>query len=138
MRGMVVVWGLVAGLTASAEAAAPGGHRGTLDLTGPGWRAWRDTEAEWRDDPLALPGEVDLQALPVHPPTGGWDTLDGVGRPCSLPASVEEIFSDGSGVWTYHGVTWFWRDVEIPASWGERVVRRLRHRGRDAGGLRPV
>ncbi len=123
MRWTVVVCGLMAGFAASLEAAPRGGHRGTLDLTGPGWTAWRDTEAVWRDDVLVLPDDVDLDTLPVHPPTGDWETLDGVGTPCALPASVEEVFSDGSGVWTYHGVTWFWRDVEVPASWRDRVVR---------------
>jgi beta-galactosidase len=110
----------VAGVT-GAEASS----REALPLEGRPWRVWLDEKAAWRDDTLHAPGETPVLAdLPVHPPTGGWDVLtDALGKACTVPASVEEYFSGGANYWTYHGVSWFWCDVEVPAAWKGRVVR---------------
>jgi hypothetical protein len=56
-------------------------------------------------------------------PTGGWSVLDAVGRECHIPATIEELFSGGMNRWTYHGVSWFWKDVQIPAAWRGKTVR---------------
>jgi beta-galactosidase/beta-glucuronidase len=60
-------------------------------------------------------------------PTGGWQTLDGKLEGAVnvvLPASVEEYLTPDGKVDTYlPGVYWFWRDVDIPASWQGKTVR---------------
>jgi hypothetical protein len=109
----------------AASSADPVKPRQEVSVDGSGWRVWLDEEAEWQNDKLYAPGEVPaLDKLPVNPPTGGWEVLvDKTGKACAIPASVEEYFSGGSNIWTYHGVSWFWRDVEIPAAWKGKVVR---------------
>ncbi len=98
--------------------------RQELSLDGPGWNVWLDQRAEWEKDTLHAPGEVPpLRQLPVNPPTGGWDTLPSLGLPCSLPASVEQVFAHGDATWHYHGVSWFSRTVTVPAAWRGKVVR---------------
>lgn len=101
-----------------------------------GWRLWPDTQAEWQNDELFLPDEVDLARIPTRPPTGGWQSLHAEqGIPVSLPASVEQYYWGrlGSRPYTkaeyeytasdtsvmngaYRGVSWFWRDFEMPAT----------------------
>jgi len=106
-----------------ARPAASAAGRETLDLTGAGWQVWLDREAAWTNDVLHRPGDVKLAELPVNPPTGGWEVLDSnLGTKCTLPAVVEEIFSGGQHLWTYHGVIWFWRDVAVPADWKGKTV----------------
>jgi len=99
--------------------------RGELSLETLDWRVWLDEKAEWQKDKLFAPGEVPpLAAIPVNPPTGGWDVLgDATGKACSIPASVEEYFSGGTNTWTYHGVSWFWCDVKVPSAWKSKIVR---------------
>ncbi len=105
-------------------AVASDSPRAALELAGAGWRAWMDPQAVWVNDTVLSPGDVNLTKLPVNPPTGGWQSLnDSAGRSCSIPASVEELFSGGDHRWTYHGVTWFWRTVKVPAEWKGKVVR---------------
>jgi hypothetical protein len=105
-------------------AVASDSPRAALELAGSGWRAWMDSQAAWANDAVVAPGDVNLTKLPVNPPTGGWQVLnDSAGRSCSIPASVEELFSGGDHRWTYHGVTWLWRTVKVPAEWKGKVVR---------------
>ena len=106
----------------SANVASP---RQQISLDGPGWRVWLDEKAAWKDDTLYAPGEVPaLDKLPVNVPTGGWTALtDSAGLPCSVPASVEEYFAKGINTWRYHGVSWFWRTVHIPADCKGKVIR---------------
>ena len=119
---------IVAASLFSAPAARAGDSvpektgRHELQLAGPGWKVWLDDQAPWQNDKLYAPEEVDLKALPVNPPTGGWQALDSHGAPCTIPASVEEIFSGGVNSYQYLGVSWFWKEVLIPAAWqGKRV-----------------
>lgn len=82
-----------------------------------GWKACMDAEAKWQDDQIYLPDELPaLSDLAVNVPTMGWDKLYHEGKTCSLPASVEELFGT-SNTWQYHGVSWFYKMVDIPASW---------------------
>jgi len=119
---------IVAASLFSAPAAGAGDAvpektgRHELQLAGSGWKVWLDDQAQWQNDKLYAPDEVDLKALPVNPPTGGWQALDSHGAPCTIPASVEEIFSGGVNSYCYLGVSWFWKEVLIPADWqGKRV-----------------
>src|ERR1017187_7358829 len=58
-----------------------------------GWRLWLDPKAAWQDDAIYLPEDVDLQKMPVNPPTGGWSVLnESAGIGVSLPATVEEYY----------------------------------------------
>ena len=107
-----------------------------------GWFLWRDEQAAWKDDALFLPSEVNLAKLPVNPPTGGWNALnDNAGIPVTLPTTVEEHFWGKPGtrpyakneaqlgpgtsfpVGNYLGVSWWWRQIEVPEfKPGQRVV----------------
>ena len=110
-----------------------------------GWRLWVDEKASWQDDVIHLPGEFDLTALPINPPTGGWQALHG-GKEVSLPGTVEQHFWGRFGLRSYdvpheyawhndpvpqngawRGVSWWWRDIEIPAALkGRRLILTVR------------
>ncbi len=102
---------------------ASGAEREQAELSGPGWRVWLDEKAKFKADSLHLPEDVNLKTLPLNPPTGGWATLaEGLGKPCAVPACVEEVFSGGTNSWRYHGVSWFWRTFDVPQAWqGQQV-----------------
>ncbi|HEX2854068.1 MAG TPA: PA14 domain-containing protein [Opitutaceae bacterium] len=91
--------------------------RNELDLSGPGWSLWLDREATWKDDALFFPVPA-LDALPVNPPTGGWDALAAAKAVAvSVPGTVEEYLQttpgpDGDIV----GVSWWFRKISLPAS----------------------
>ncbi|MEI9885844.1 MAG: sugar-binding domain-containing protein [Rhizomicrobium sp.] len=112
-----------------------------------GWRLWIDEKAAWRDDTIYLPGDADLSSLPVNPPSGGWDMLaPGAGLAVTLPATVEQFCWGKFGeqpytireyAWAptdpvpqdgaYRGVSWWWREIEIPSAWrGRRIVLSVR------------
>ena len=96
----------------------------TISLNGSSWRVWLDEKAEWKNDSLYAPGEVPaLDKLLVNPPTCGWNLLDKQGVACSIPATIEEIFSKGINSYFYHGVSWFAKTVKIPAGWQGKTVR---------------
>jgi beta-galactosidase len=116
-----------------------------------GWHLWPDTQAPWQNDTLYLPSQVDLTKLPVNPPTGGWSRLSASnGVTVTLPASVEQYywgqlslrpFNNNNG-WdeydyanndpevrngAYQGVSWFWRTLNVPASFtGNEVTLHIR------------
>lgn len=112
-----------------------------------GWRLWPDRQAEWQNDELFLPDELDLAHIPTRPPTGGWQALHaGQGIPVTLPASIEQYYwgrqssrpytkaeyeyaENDTGVinGAYRGVSWFWRDFELPPTTrGRRVTLCIR------------
>lgn len=98
--------------------------RKELELSGTGWKSWMDTSAHWSSDMLFLPDKVNLPEMPVNPPTCGWANMyDKEGISCKIPASVEELFSGGVNTWTYHGVSWFWREVVVPQEWSGETIR---------------
>lgn len=87
------------------------------------WYVWLDEKAEWQNDKLLLPEEVDLSKAPHNPPTCGWDTLYSMKkRACFLPTSIEEQFGT-SHDWTYHGVSWFYSTFFLSDEWdGKRIL----------------
>ncbi|MGA3171506.1 MAG: malectin domain-containing carbohydrate-binding protein [Chthoniobacteraceae bacterium] len=103
------------------------------------WRLWLDQNAEWKNDKLYLPDEVDLTKLPVNAPTGGWEALnDQNGIAVTLPQTVEGIYwgkpplptadpgNPGQVVnlgSSYKGVSWWYRSFTPPALRpGERLI----------------
>jgi beta-galactosidase len=122
-----------------------------------GWRLWLDREAEWKDDAMFLPEDVSRDAsgavlgggkpLPVNAPTGGWSVLGGsAGIAVVLPSTVEQHYWGKFGErpyspdeyryaaddpvpqnGAYFGVSWWYRDVDIPASMlGKRIFLHIR------------
>jgi hypothetical protein len=90
-------------------------------LSGDGWKLWLDKDAKWVDDELFLP-PVDVAKLPVNPPTGGWEALAS-GRAVSVPGTVEEYLSPGTGPeGDIKGVSWWTRKVSIPAGRQSRFL----------------
>lgn len=106
--------------------------RQVLDLSGPGWRLWLDREAAWEDDAL-LPPPVDLAAVPVHEPTGGWEALAAPARDTwevEVPSTVETwawdaLAAERRAAGTHAaddplagdhvGVSWWTRAFDVPA-----------------------
>jgi hypothetical protein len=112
-----------AGVATAPVVAAPVAVQSRIveDLSGDGWKLWRDDAATWQDDTLYLP-PVDLSRLPVNPPTGGWDVLSGKGAvDAQVPGTAEEFLGDGTGPkQSVIGVTWWTRSIQIPAAAGKR------------------
>jgi beta-galactosidase len=82
-------------------------------LSGEGWQLRLDPSALWSDDDIYLP-PVDVTALPVNPPTFGWDNLSGEeGLSVAVPGTVEEHYwGEIGGVipntgGNYVGVSWW-------------------------------
>jgi beta-galactosidase len=112
------------------------------DISGSGWRLWPDQQASWKNDALYLPSEVNLDQMPVNPPTGGWQVLnDQQGIRVTLPSTVEEHYWGKFGTrpyahneaqkgpdtffpnGNYLGVSWWWREIQIPKfTKGQRIV----------------
>ena len=136
------------GATAAA-AFIPSIHAAPIlgEIPDDGWRLWIDRAAPYRNDRIHLPSEVDLAALPVNPPTGGWDALwRADALPVTLPTTVEEHLwgAFGERPYTgeeyryaeddpvpqngaYRGVSWWYREIGIPASAaGKRVLLHIR------------
>jgi beta-galactosidase len=111
-----------------------------------GWRLWPDLQAEWKSDRIYLPAEVNLARLPAHPPTGGWEALQpSQGREVTLPATVEQFYWGATGFRPYHdeykfettddevrngayyGVSWWWRTLDLPPTYGgKRILLHVR------------
>ncbi len=151
--------GAIAGLNLHAEtssqslsSASPSDFGpGSLVLPDEGWNLWIDESAPWEEDTIYLPQDVDLKTLPVHPPSGGWESLyartSGENyQSVTLPATVEQYFWGrfGSRSYTpeeyrfaandpvpqngaYRGVSWWYRSIEIPAAMrGKRILLHVR------------
>ncbi len=136
------------GMLAPAAAAKSGPRNAVPPATeravpDDGWRLWIDEKAAWQDDAIHLPGDVALSALPVNAPSGGWDALSAdAGVTVALPATAEQFYWGKFGeqpytiheyAWApsdpvprngaYRGVSWWWKDIEIPAEFhGRRIL----------------
>jgi hypothetical protein len=135
---------------AGAQTAAPKfewPENGTL-IPDEGWHLWVDQHAEWKDDRIFLPEDVDIAKLPVNVPTGGWEVLGKAADaiPVTLPSTVEQHFwgKFGSRPYTpdeyryaaddpvpqngaYLGVSWWYRSIAIPeAMRGKRIFLHIR------------
>jgi beta-galactosidase len=134
-------------LPLSAQAWAAETHdTSTLAIPDSEWRMWPDQNAEWKNDTIYLPEDVHLASLPANPPTGGWQVLSVTqGIPVTLPCTVEQYFWGLQGMRPFHdeyrfetsddevkngayyGVSWWWRTVNIPASFtGKRIFLHIR------------
>jgi len=111
-----------------------------------GWKLWLDRSAAWKEDTIYLPDDVHLDRIPTNPPTGGWNALSHAqGLSVTLPATAEQFFwgIDGFRPYkdeykfettddevkngAYYGVSWWWREVSIPASFqGQRLLLHIR------------
>ncbi len=133
----------IAATFVSATHAAPV----MTEISDEGWRLWIDRDAPYLDDRLFLPSEVDIGTLPVRPPTGGWSALWRVDATAvTLPTTVEEHHwgEFGTRPYTgdeyryaeddpvphngaYRGVSWWFREIDIPAdAAGRRVILHIR------------
>lgn len=108
---------------ASAE---PG--RWECELSGDGWRLWLDRKADWKNDDIYLP-PVNISALPVNPPTCGWEDLEkNFDKKVSVPGTVEEHFWGANGnpigiAGDYRGVSWWSTTFRLdPALSGKRIT----------------
>ncbi|HEU5078973.1 MAG TPA: PA14 domain-containing protein [Opitutaceae bacterium] len=125
LAALLWIVALAAAIASGAPARAD--NRSTVDLSGSGWKLWFDRAAEWKNDELYFPA-LKLNALPAHPPSGGWDALSSAQAvPVGVPGTVEEYLQttpgpDGDLV----GVSWWFRSLEIPANAaGRRVLLRF-------------
>jgi beta-galactosidase len=131
-------------------------ENGTL-IPDEGWYLWIDEHAEWKNDTIFLPDEITRDAegvlhsngtpLPVNLPTGGWRSLSvAAAKEVVLPTTVEQHFwgKFGQRPYTpeeyryaaddpipqngaYLGVSWWHRQIEIPADWkGKRIFLHIR------------
>jgi hypothetical protein len=111
---------LMAGVALAARA-----ERVELDLSGSDWKLWTDTKAAWQNDGLFLP-PVNLSRVPTNPPSGGWDALKSSGLAVSVPGTVEEYLSPGTGPdGDIKGVSWWWRTIQIPKNAGAHITLRF-------------
>ena len=138
----------VAGAAGSAHPigvahTTPFGDNGVF-IPDDGWRMWPDQKAQWQKDDVFLPDEVNLATLPTNPPTGGWEALAAAtpATTLTLPATVEQYHWGMTGFrpytadeykfstddpdvknGAYYGVSWWWREIDIPASFTGRRIR---------------
>ncbi|MEL1255911.1 sugar-binding domain-containing protein [Flavobacterium sp. DGU38] len=98
------------------------------DISNNDWKLWLDPMAQWQNDVLFVP-PVNIKALPVNPPTGGWSALEkGESKTVNLPATVEQFYwgmnKNPFGVaGNYLGISWFSTEVKVPSSMkGKRIV----------------
>ncbi|MBN2365474.1 MAG: glycoside hydrolase, partial [Calditrichaeota bacterium] len=113
----------------------------TLQIPDDGWRLWPDTAADWENDTLYLPDEVNLDKIPVNIPTGGWEILTPTsGREVELPATVEQYYWGNFGFrpyknayyfeeednqvqnGNYPGVSWWWIEFDIPENFQDKQI----------------
>jgi beta-galactosidase len=112
-----------------------------VSVSDQGWRLWLDKQAEWENDTIYLPDEVNLSKLPLNAPTGGWEILNAKeGLSVSLPTTVEEHFWGANGFRNYKneytfehedpqvkngnyiGVSWWWKDIDVPQDFKDKEV----------------
>ena len=113
-------------LSVFPAAAEPG--RWETELSGDCWKLWLDSETDWQDDDIYLP-PVNIGALPVTPPTCGWENLDIIfDKTVSVPGTVEEYFwsandNPNGNAGDYRGVSWWSTTFELESALrGKRII----------------
>lgn len=98
--------------------------RNVMNISNNKWYLWLDKDAQWVNDTLYTPEETDINKIPVNAPTIGWNSLwSQSATEVTLPACVEEFFSQEVNDWLYHGVSWYYTELDIPAETkGKRVT----------------
>ncbi len=100
------------------------------EISGKNWSLWLDKAATFYYDDIYLP-PVNVSALPVNPPTCGWDKLHNNSslKTVSVPGTVEEHYwgeiggavQDTNG--NYIGVSWWSKKFPLDASLkGKRIT----------------
>ena len=90
------------------------------DLSGPGWKLYLDRNATWKNDKLYI-HPVDIDSLPVNPPTCGWENLaSSANKNVTVPGTVEGYFwsvpdSSGAQMGDYRGISWWSTAFNVPA-----------------------
>lgn len=107
----------------------------TINLSGNDWKLFLDKDAQWKNDPLYLPGDFSsIGELPYNPPTMGWKALRQGGISVSVPGTLEEYLTTSvqPQPTDQSGVSWWVRDFKMPKlRKGERAILRfgaVRHR----------
>ena len=149
--------GLASSLPLPAQNRARSAHAETqhptegVAIPDDGWLLSTDRAAQWEDDEIFLPNDVELSKLPENSPTEGWNALytRKPGEHClsvNLPATVEQNFwgKYGKRAYTpeeyryaaddpvpqngaYRGVSWFYRTIDISFSVsGKRLLLHIR------------
>ncbi|MES2772800.1 MAG: sugar-binding domain-containing protein [Bacteroidota bacterium] len=96
-------------------------NRVKTELSGAGWKLWYDKDAAWQQDELYLP-LANIASIHTSPPTGGWDALN-AGKTVMVPGTVEEYLQEKAGPENdIKGVSWWYRNVQIPASVAPRKL----------------
>ena len=100
------------------------------EISGKNWSLWLDKAATFYYDDIYLP-PVNISALPVNPPTCGWDKLHNNSslKTVAVPGTVEEHYwgeiggavQDTNG--NYIGVSWWSKKFPLDASLkGKRIT----------------
>lgn len=97
--------------------------RQTVSLDGAGWNVWLDEKASWENDSIYAPNEFKLANLPSNEPSCGWNKLNTQGKSCEVPVCIEQVFAQGNATFYYHGVSWVYKSMFIPADWKDKVIR---------------
>ena len=122
MKKTIFLLTMACALNASGWAATPAVQvkegRQTIQLSGQGWRLLLDKAAPWKNDHLFPPSEIsNVSLLPINMPSGGWQMLNTSQQLVKVPGTVEEFTtsSDTPRVEDYVGVSWWYRDIEVPS-----------------------
>ncbi len=117
---------LISSIPVSSAPADAG--RWEVEISGDGWRLWRDFDADWKNDDIYLP-PVNIDDIPVNPPTCGWESLDIIrDKKVSVPGTVEEHFWGANGnpvgiAGDYRGVSWWSTTFKLdPSLRGKRIT----------------
>lgn len=116
----------------------------TIEIPDYGWKLWLDRSANWTKEAAFLPDEMPsggVSKLPVHPPTGGWRSLNQAqGKIVTLPTTVEQHFWGVTGLRPYKGeyfyestdkaprngnylgVSWWYRSIPVPSSFAKKTA----------------
>ena len=91
-------------------------NRVTTDLSGSGWKLWKDDDTTWKQEEVFLP-PVTISKLAIHPPSGGWESLNNNALNVNVPGTAEEYLQKVSGPeGDIKGVSWWYRSIQIPAA----------------------